>query len=422
MISPVKNWPTYTGAEQRFSIRMMERAANALHRCGLPDPDFTPEAVIRTAQKMTGLSDFGGDESFREPLKLLLDDCAAERRYGYLGRCMGRQRCVGLTSNRLLIQDELRRHPEIRDISVNRPLFVLGLPRTGTTLLYNLLAQDPDSRPLMTWEAFGPSISAKEEKRRVDPRIQRAKWLVWAIYYAAPQMRAAHPMDPLGPEECLGLLASTFVSIFLADGPRYRDWLMTLGKDETAAAYRHYKQQLQALQRRQAGEHWILKSPAHLYAIDGLVDVFPDACIVHTHRDPMEVVPSGCSMSAMVQGIAYEHFDLPQFGSYYVETLLKCLDRAIKARESVAPERVFDLHFEQLMEDPIGCVRRIYQHFGKDVSAEMESRMLKQLHENPRHKHGVHRYHLEQFGLTPDGIDRDFAFYCDRFQVRRKRR
>lgn len=419
MISPAPSSQKYTGAEQRLPIRMMLSAANVLHRCGLPSPDFTPEAVIRAAKRMTGLSDFGGDESFRLPLKILLEDCVAETRYGYLGRWMARQRCVGLTSNRLLIQDELKRHPEIRDIRITRPLFVLGLPRTGTTLLYNLLAQDPKSRPLMTWEAFGPSISARDEKRRVDPRIQRAKWLVWAIYYAAPQMRAAHPMDPLGPEECLGLLASTFVSIFLADGPRYRDWLMTLDKDETAAAYRYYKQQLQALQRQKGGEHWILKSPAHLYAIDGLVDVFPDACIVHTHRDPREVVPSGCSMSAMVQGIAYEQFDLHQFGAYYVETLLKCLDRAIKARDSIPPERAFDLQFEALMQDPIGCVHRIYQYFGYDLSAEMETRMQRLLKENPRHKHGVHRYSLEQFGLTPEAIDRDFSFYCERFQLRR---
>lgn len=417
MISPVKSPQTYLGAERRLPIRLALQTANVLKRCGLPEPEFTVDSVIRSAQRMAGLTDFGGDESFREPMKILLEDYAAETRYGYLGRCMARQRCVGLASNRLLIQDELRRFPEIREERITRPLFVLGLPRTGTTLLNNLLAQDPNCRPLLTWEAFGPSISAKEEKRRVDPRIQRAKWLVWAIYYAAPQMRAAHPMDPLGPEECLGLLASTFVSVFLAEGPRYRDWLMTLGREETSAAYRHYKQQLQALQRRRSGEHWILKSPAHLYAIDGLIDVFPDACIVQTHRDPIEVVPSGCSMSAMVQGILYENFDLHQFGAYYVETLLKCLDRSAKARDSIAPERFFDLQFEELMQDPLGCVHRIYEHFGYELSAEMETRMQRLMKENPRHKHGVHRYDLTQFGLQADAIRREFAPYCERFQI-----
>ena len=196
-----------------------QRFAGFLHRCGAPNPNFTEESVLKAARRMTGLKDWG-DESFREPLRVLLDDYQYDERLSYVGRWAGRGRCVRLCANRLMIQDEVKRHPEIPSLQIRKPLFVVGLPRTGTTLLLQLLAQDPKGRPLLTWESFGPSVSAKEERKHVDPRIRRAVWMIRALNYAAPELRVIHPMDPLGPEECLGLLASTFESIFLADGPR----------------------------------------------------------------------------------------------------------------------------------------------------------------------------------------------------------
>jgi len=421
MITESKNSPTLTRSQRPLPIRAIEWTANVLQRCGLPAADLSEEKVLKAAQSKTGLSDWG-DEGFRVPLRLLLKDYAADERLTYLARWGARQRFVNMCANRLLTQDEVKRHPEILEVPIRRPLFVVGLPRTGTTLLYNLLAQDPHCRPLLTWEAFGPSLSAADERKTPDPRIRRAKMIVKAVKYAAPQLEVAHPMDPLGPEECLALLACTFVTIFLADAPSYREWLMGLSREEIVTAYQHFKRQLQALLWRRGGDHWVLKSPAHLFALDALVDVFPDGCIVQTHRDPLEVVPSGCSLTAIFQGLNYAEVIPAEVADYYLTTLLQGLDRAMKARETMSSSRVFDMHFQDLMQDPIGCVRRIYRHFDYEMTVEMEQKMQRLLQEKPRHKHGVHRYELEQFGLDADKVNRAFAPYCERFGIRSEQR
>jgi len=420
MISQTDLQPIYSDIPRPLPLRLAIRAGEALHRCGLRDPDFSEDTILRAAQRRTGLSDFG-DEGFRVPLRLLLEDFSNDDRLCYLNRWMVRQRCVRLASSRLLIQDELKRHPEIAAFSIKRPLFVVGFPRTGTTLLYNLLAQDPRSRPLLTWESIAPAISEKDERKRIDPRIRRAQRMVRGMNYLAPRLQQLHVTDPLGPEECGGLLANTLMLAVLSDGPGYQKWLVGLSREDKGAAYCYYRQQLQALQRHRSADHWILKSPAHLFALDALVDVFPDACIVQTHRDPLEVVPSGCSLITTLLSLLYEHLDLRQASNHYLNLLLRNIECAMKARQSISPARIIDVHFDQLMEDPIDCVRRIYQHFDYEVSSEMERGMQLVLQSQPRHKHGVHRYTLEQFGLDADAIKRGFAPYCEHYHVRSPR-
>ena len=157
--------------------------------------------------------------------------------------------------------------------------------------------------------------------------------------------------------------------------------------------------------------------PRTLYALDSLTEVLPDACVVHTHRDPLDVVPSGCSLYSILAGLMWENGDMKGAGDIYVDRLTRSLSRVIDARNTIEPHRVFDLHFEQLMQDPIDCVRKIYEYFDYEMSPEMELRMMRHMQEKPRHKHGVHRYTLEQFGLDAETLNRVFEPYCDRFQV-----
>ncbi len=222
---------------------------------------------MRAAERRTGLADWGDDDGFRLPLRLVLEHAATEPRFGYLARLSVRQKLIHVCANRLLIQDELCRHPEVADVPITRPLFVSGLPRTGTTLLYNLLAEDPNSRPLMTWESYvRPAISAKDERRGTDPRKRHARRLVRTINYLAPQLRTMHATDPLGPEECLGLLDNAFASPSLSGAPSYQQWLRESSQQQRVAAYRYYRLQLQLLQRqRGADKRWIL-SRRHTYS------------------------------------------------------------------------------------------------------------------------------------------------------------
>ncbi len=164
-----------------------------------------------------------------------------------------------------------------------------------------------------------------------------------------------------------------------------------------------------------------LESPAHLFALDALTEVFPDACLVQTHRDPLEVVPSGCSFLLRLVGLVYDQFGPKEAADFFLETTLASLDRSMQVRESIDPLCVFDLHFNQLMQYPLGSVRQIYQHFHYEFSPEIERRMECVLEEQPRHKYGVHRYSLAQFGLEADDIDRLFEPYCRRFDIPRER-
>jgi sulfotransferase family protein len=419
MIAETKPQPTFSGMQRRFVHRALDRSARVMQRLGLPDPDLSEASVMRAAERRTGLSDWGDDEGFRVPLGLVLEHAASEPRFGYLARLCVRQKYIHLCANRLLIQDELRRHPEIADLPITRPLFVSGLPRTGTTLVYNLLAQDPAARPLMTWESFvRPAISAEDERRGTDPRQREARWLVRMLDYLVPQLRMMHAVDPAGPEECVGLLENAFIFLFQSHAPTYQQWLRDLSHEQLVAGYRYYRLQLQILQRQSPAARWILKCPVHLFALDALAEVFPDACIVQTHREPLEVVPSGCSLLVSLMAILFDRIDLKHATDFFLDTTLACLDRSMQARESIDPARFFDLHFNRLMEDPIGSVRQIYKHFDFELSPEIEQRMERALRERPRHKHGVHRYSLAQFGLDADEVERLFEPYCRRFQIR----
>jgi len=375
-------------------------------------------SILAAARRRTGLADFG-DERFRVPLRRLLQSYREDARLHPVGRVMARHRCIVLATNRLRIQRDLTEHPEILETPVRRPLFVLGLPRTGTTLLYGLLSQDPSARPLLTWQTFWPSPPPGRVDGRPDQRIKRARRAVRLMHRLAPQLPTMHSMDPEGPEECTFLMANTFVSFaFLMSGDLagYEHWLWESGPEFLPSAYDYYRRLLQLLQWRRPPRRWVLKSPAHLFSLGALLAAFPDGRVVQTHRDPAKVIPSGCSLFAVTRGMFTDEVKPEALGPRFAGGCAKALGRAMAARDH-APGRVCDVQYADLVADPIGTVRRIYRHFGDEVPAEMEPAMRQWLAQNPRNKHGVHRYDLEQFGLERAQIDGLFGPYCRRFGI-----
>jgi hypothetical protein len=382
---------------------------------------LTEESILKAARRRAKLSDFG-DERFHVALRRLLESFKQDAQLHPFGRFLTRNRLVMSAENRLLIQDDLKRHPEILDSPIRQPLFVVGLPRSGTTLLYNLLAKDPANRPLLMWESFWPSPPPQAETRHRDPRIKRARLVVKALCRLAPQMPIAHTLVPDGPEECMPLMFNTFVCpgfLMMAHLPGYEHWLRELSFEENVAVYREYKSQLQLLQWRCPGKRWLLKCPAHLAALDALLHVFPDACVVQTHRDPAKVVPSVCSLFAMFRGMSTDAIDPQAMGPQIAESIAELVNRAMKAREKT-PGRVFDLAYVDLLSDPLGSVHRICEFFGYECDERMDAGMTRWLGENPRHKQGVHRYGLSQFGLDLPAIERLFGPYCERFGISRE--
>lgn len=392
-------------------VRLINLAGAGLRRFGLR-PALDPNSLMAEARRRAGLDDWGG-EGFREGLARLVD--AFERQAGAhtFGRLYFRETCVRLLINRLKIQDDLRRLPEIAAVPIRRPLFVTGFPRSGTTLLHRLLAEDPSARSMPFWEALEPSPPPRPETRRTDPRIARARRTTRMLYRLAPGMEAIHLFEAETPEECNALFSHDFAAAmlgFMFDVPDYMLWL---GERDHAESYRYYHRQLQLLALHVRGDHWVLKSPAYLFALDSVLEEFPDAAVVQTHRDPKQVVPSLASLAAAFRGIVTDRIDLRTLGAEFLEAMAQGIERAMAARESADPSRFFDASYPSFVADPVGTIRAIYEHFGYDYTAEFEDRMRRYLAENPRGKHGVHRYSLDQFGLSPEEVDARFTPYDD---------
>jgi hypothetical protein len=319
--------------------------------------------------------------------------------------------------NRIAIHDHLQNNPDVLQQRIPRPLIVTGQPRTGSTMLQRLLAQDANCHSLTFWKACRPVLPAQTETPDSDPRVAEAESYLRWFHKLAPQCNSIHPMHPTYPEECTLLLRNTFVSMaFLVYGPveRYGEWYWSVDRHP---AYRDYRCQLQLLQRHDPGKRWILKAPAHVNSLASLRAVFPDACIVQTHRDPLKTIPSVCSLIATMRGVVSDRVDPCQIGQSCLRDHDVRLTVGDRERERMDPAQFFDVHFNELMQDPIEAVRRIYEYFHFPYTAAFERRMRTWLTENRREKHGRHRYQLEQFGLTPHQVQESFADYCRRYGV-----
>jgi hypothetical protein len=324
--------------------------------------------------------------------------------------------------NRLLIQDEVKRHPETLLETISRPLFIVGLPRIGSTLLQRLLSQDPHCRPLLDWENFQPAPAPDPRTHGSDPRIKQAEKDMKSLarLFPEPVYAAMHFTDAKQPEECWGLQQNTLMMpgafSLIANFPKYLAWQQ---EQDMGEAYAFYKLQLQILQRNFPPAHWVLKASDHLPNLGVLLSTFPDACIVHLHRDPKEVVPSCCNITIKWLGMTNTLDDdvVAEIPQQMMDDFLLDIERAVAARKRADPRNFFDLHYRDLIKDPVGVIRQIYEYFGYAFSEEFKARIVKWLDENPKEKHGIHRYSLEQFGLTPDSVTKHFAAYCREFGV-----
>jgi len=410
---------TFENARPAWPVSLFNGAARAGSRLGLRERPLTAERLLHEARRKTGLHDLG-EGGVELPLRILMDSFDREARLHAFGRLAAYQMLFRVVCNRLKIVDTLARNPDISEQGVRRPLFIVGFPRTGTTLLHNLLAQDPAARPLLMWESVYPTPPPRKETRASDPRIRRTKWDLKATRFLRPEIDEVHDMSAERPAECIALQQHTLVSwaypVF-ADLPSYESWLWEQERETFVEAYRFYLRQLQLLQWRCAGNHWVLKSPAHLQVLDALVQVFPDACIVQTHRDPSRILPSACSLFAVVRSIMSDDVRPRELGRQALEVTRKILDRMMAFRDRAAPDSVLDVQYRDLVADPWNTVSRIYTAFGLPMPPDMEPRVRRWLAENPRHKKGVHRYSTTQFGLQPGDIEAVGRDYRERFHV-----
>jgi acyl transferase domain-containing protein/thioesterase domain-containing protein len=372
--------------------------------------------LLDTAQQRAKRDDFG-DAHFHTGLEQLVEALNTEAALHPMGQTFIHELLVQLLVNRLEIQAELQRHPDILDTPIRQPLFIFGLPRTGSTYLHNLLCQDPEVRWLRLWEAYRPYPAPDPQTYGTDPRIAQTQAAFKNYEFFTPESTAMHKYDATAPEECVWLLQNSFACLsfsFLTRIPAYTEWLK--GQD-MAAVYGFYRQQLQLLDWKFNSQRWVLKNPFHLADLADLNTTFPDACFVQTHRDPQRVVASYCRLIKNLRPVYSERSSPAAIGEEIVELLAHQVEQGMVARESVDAQRICDVNFYQLVRDPIGTVRKIYDHFGYHLSPKMEQNLHDYILNNPRYKHGKYTYNLNEFNLDSAHIDQFFKGYLKQFEM-----
>jgi hypothetical protein len=373
-------------------------------------------ALVADAVGQTGLEDFG-DDSFREGFEILTESLVAEADLTELGEEILGQRLRMLLANRLRIEDVYRMHPDIAGQAVEGPLVIIGLPRTGTTALSQLVAADPQIRSLRLWESSDPVPPPESATEDTDPRIEEASRGLEAMYSAFPRMKSMHLQTATGATECQDLLGMAFRTAHfdgMAHVPRYTEWVTN---SDMAPAYQYHRRVLQLLQWHCPPRLWHLKTPVHMLALDRLLETYPDARFLWTHRDPAEVLGSVCSLISYTRSWVSDRVDA-DLGEKQIDLWSEALARAMAFRRAVGEERFADIGFGDLNADPVGTVGRAYGQLGLVLSEEGARRMSDLAAANPRGAHGAHQNALEEFGIDPREVRQRFAFYADRFDLR----
>jgi hypothetical protein len=397
-----------------------------LDRVGRELMNDTPELVplgrddlVSAATRATGLSDFGPDD-FIEPLDILLDSLDRESNLTLLGRILVRSDILNLLQNRLRIAELVRREPRIREQQVEQPIFIVGLPRSGTTILHELLSLDPNLRAPLTWEVRFPCPPPTEADQDTDPRIASAERIFDLWNHLVPDFRTMHEMGAQLPCECIWLTAHSFrCEEFLGrqQTPSYGAWLATA---DLGPAYSYHRLMLQVFQWGRPTERWVLKAPSHMGAMPFLFGEYPDARIVQTHRDPLQSMASTGSLLAAHAWMRADQLDRELIALGFAgEGMASRLDAVIQARDE-DPERskqFFDVRFQDLMKDPVGVLESVYEHVEMEFVPSHAERIRSYLAAKPRGMHGRHEYRLEDMGIELAQERDRFSRYQERFSV-----
>jgi hypothetical protein len=396
-----------------------ERAA--LEAADRNPPTMTVDAVLSAAVEATGLHDFG-DDGFKPRLGLLLREIDGNPNSTNFGRMRMYNECIRNAANRLRNGDFLKRHPEVEELRLERPIIIVGLPRSGTTHLLNLIAADRRLRSMPLWESYQPipDPNRKPGANGDDPRLERLRKETEAGAAITPFGRLFHTTNPEHVHEELELMAPEFTTYIYEWGgrrmPRWRD--NYLATDQTPF-YRYMRTMLKVLQWHKNGERWILKCPQHLEQLGPLLSVLPDAHIVFTHRDPVAVVQSAAWSSTYRSRMNYTNPDPGLHLRYWTDRVRRLLLQSLRDRHVVPVGQVFDVFFDRFLPDQMGTVERIYEFAGLPLTADARRQMGDYLEANAREREATLAFDLrEDFGADPGEIRTEFEFYFDRLPVR----
>ena len=429
------------------AVRALNSGGRVLRRLGVETPALDLESLHRAARSRASSSDYGAWD-FAAPLDRLLKSYRDEARLTTLGRITARELVVSLLDNLLRMEAERAANPAIERQRIEAPVFIIGLPRTGTTHLHGLLSEDPDNRAPATWEVMFPA-AARTPAEIERTRAETGQRLGWANRLA-PEFMRIHPIAPDLPQECIAITAQVFMSIQFHtthDVRSYQDWFeeapQALGFDFHRRFLQHLQAKTTAMDGGSAaiagrklrptamdggsaanagaicggGSRWVLKAPGHLFALEGLLARYPDARIVHTHRDPTRVIASMASHATVLRKAFSDDADPHTIAVDWADRWARALDRFLAVRDRAPQAQFLDVDFAAIENDPLGTVERVYDFLGWRVTTEARTAMERFLAANPKNKHGVHSYTLEQFGLSRATEIARFRKYSERFQI-----
>ncbi len=381
---------------------------------------FDKDSLIAEASERTGgLDDFGAPQ-FLDGLERFLYALEHDARLNAVGQHIAKGRCMQHLVNRLGYVNDRKLYPAIAQQTIEKPVFIIGLGRTGSTILHDILAQDPASRAPLTWEVTYSSPPPQTATFETDPRIAKTEAGFPPMDVRREKFKAMHPTGAQLSQECVVMMGDTMSTPLFHNQfrvPTYQDWVDTADR---AHVYEFHMQQLQHLQSGHKLDRWVLKTGAHMWGLDHLLETYPDARIVFTHRDPVKSLTSYASLTALVREMGSDHVDKFEVAQDWNARLTAKLQRAVAVRGAKDyPRAVFyDMKFADFVADQFAVVQKIYEAFDLPMSDEAAARMKWFIADNPQGKHGIHRYEAHEYGIDPVAVREQFRPYIERFDLK----
>ena len=378
------------------------------------------DRLVAAAIAAAGSDDFGSD-SWAEGLGLYLESLAESAQLNEIGVGVAEDGIVTDLANRLRIEAWRKDHPAVAAQEIRRPIIIVGQPRTGTTILHDLMAQDPANRAPLSWEMERPVPAPRTATFETDPRIDECQAGFDLVESFIPGFAAFHELGARLAQEDVRIFTSDFRSMqhtLQFEVPAYNHWL--LHETDMAPAYAWHRRFLQHLQSEHHSERWLLKSPAHLWSLPALLAEYPDAVVIQNHRDPLKVIASISALGASLREMTTDHFEVTRLAAQYGADIPVGLDRALEARRGgiFGPGQVVDVRYQDLRHDLIGAVARIYDEIGLELTAEAESRMRAFLAAHPGDQGGsLKRYSFAETGLDEGALRERVRDYQEFFDV-----
>lgn len=399
--------------ERTFAFNSINKVGAVLKTIGLNPFNLNADKIIAKAVKK---AKFKGDlpKQLVKGLHLKVDSINTESKANSFGELALKSMLERMIYNRLKIEQVLAQNPNIEQQAITRPVFIIGMPRTGTSILHAMMHEDPANRSPLCWECLLPYPVPNPNTFHDNPQLKTIAKEFDQLFKLVPDFKKKHHMEVDSPQECLGiniLDMNSFQTAAQVYIPSYMDWF--LNDSDQSETMRFHKRFLQYLQSDGAkGERWLLKSPVHLMRLKEIFEIYPDACVIMTHRTPAKVVPSASSLIASVRSLYSDHEDLERTGEEQAALWSDYFNRFLEARKDLDKEaQILDLKFEDFVSDQVGTIQHIYQHFGWDLTDTAIEKMKSFLAQNPKDKHGAHEYALDDFGLTEQGINQQFSNY-----------